>query len=135
MLGHHDRTGGGEQPTSWNTAHCSHGCSKGRAPEHGGCWTVLLLRGQRAEGRSTRLVEPRRWTPSSRMLPSVVAIQALSCSPSLSGVARSGSSASLAFGSRPTGGSFVPVAVLRSSRDGPRGVIFSMSRGVVCRTV
>jgi hypothetical protein len=27
-LGHHDRTGGGEHPTSWNSAHPSRGCSQ-----------------------------------------------------------------------------------------------------------
>lgn len=28
MLGHHNRTGGGERPTSWNSAHLSRGCSQ-----------------------------------------------------------------------------------------------------------
>ena len=27
QLGHHDRTGGGTDPTSWNSAHASRGCS------------------------------------------------------------------------------------------------------------
>lgn len=27
MVGHHDRTGGGNDPTSWGTAHASRGCS------------------------------------------------------------------------------------------------------------
>ena len=27
MVGHHDRTGGGDNPTSWNSAHGSRGCS------------------------------------------------------------------------------------------------------------
>lgn len=27
MVGHHDRTGGGDNPTSWNSAHPSRGCS------------------------------------------------------------------------------------------------------------
>ncbi len=27
MVGHHDRTGGGDDPTSWNSAHASRGCS------------------------------------------------------------------------------------------------------------
>ncbi|WP_380055496.1 hypothetical protein ACFE33_00540 [Falsihalocynthiibacter sp. SS001] len=27
MVGHHDRTGGGDSPTSWNSAHGSRGCS------------------------------------------------------------------------------------------------------------
>jgi hypothetical protein len=28
MLGHHDRYGGGQRPTSWNSAHLSRGCSQ-----------------------------------------------------------------------------------------------------------
>lgn len=28
MLGHHNRTGGGQNPTSWNSAHLSRGCSQ-----------------------------------------------------------------------------------------------------------
>jgi hypothetical protein len=28
MLGHHNRTGGGQTPTSWNSAHLSRGCSQ-----------------------------------------------------------------------------------------------------------
>ena len=28
MLGHHDRQGGGQNPTSWNSAHRSGGCSQ-----------------------------------------------------------------------------------------------------------
>jgi hypothetical protein len=28
MVGHHDRTGGGDNPTSWNSAHGSRGCSQ-----------------------------------------------------------------------------------------------------------
>ena len=28
QLGHHDRTGGGANPTSWNSAHASRGCSQ-----------------------------------------------------------------------------------------------------------
>ena len=28
MLGHHNRTGGGERPGSWNSAHLSRGCSQ-----------------------------------------------------------------------------------------------------------
>jgi hypothetical protein len=27
MLGHHNRSGGGQRPTSWNSAHLSRGCS------------------------------------------------------------------------------------------------------------
>ena len=28
MLGHHNRSGGGQRPTSWNSAHLSSGCSQ-----------------------------------------------------------------------------------------------------------
>lgn len=28
MLGHHNRSGGGQRPTSWNSAHISRGCSQ-----------------------------------------------------------------------------------------------------------
>jgi hypothetical protein len=28
MLGHHNRSGGGQRPTSWNSAHASRGCSQ-----------------------------------------------------------------------------------------------------------
>lgn len=28
QLGHHDRQGGGQSPTSWNSAHGSQGCSQ-----------------------------------------------------------------------------------------------------------
>ena len=28
QVGHHDRTGGGQNPTSWNSAHASRGCSQ-----------------------------------------------------------------------------------------------------------
>ena len=28
QVGHHDRTGGGDNPTSWNSAHGSRGCSQ-----------------------------------------------------------------------------------------------------------
>jgi len=30
MLGHHNRAGGGQRPTSWNSAHLSRGCSQGQ---------------------------------------------------------------------------------------------------------
>ena len=33
QLGHHDRRGGGADPTSWNSAHASRGCSQSDA-EH-----------------------------------------------------------------------------------------------------
>jgi len=35
-LGHHDRNGGGENPTSWNSAHSSRGCSQENLQGTGG---------------------------------------------------------------------------------------------------
>jgi len=35
-VGHHDRTGGGEHPTSWNSAHNSRGCSQENLQSTGG---------------------------------------------------------------------------------------------------
>ncbi|GBD32558.1 MAG: hypothetical protein KatS3mg081_2489 [Gemmatimonadales bacterium] len=35
-VGHHDRTGGGEHPTSWNSAHNSRGCSQQNLQATGG---------------------------------------------------------------------------------------------------
>jgi hypothetical protein len=35
-VGHHDRTGGGEHPTSWNSAHNSRGCSQEQLRSSGG---------------------------------------------------------------------------------------------------
>lgn len=35
-VGHHDRTGGGENPTSWNSAHSSRGCSQANLRATGG---------------------------------------------------------------------------------------------------
>ncbi|MGD8896524.1 MAG: lectin [Acidobacteriota bacterium] len=35
-VGHHDRTGGGEHPTSWNSAHPSRGCSQEGLRSSGG---------------------------------------------------------------------------------------------------
>jgi hypothetical protein len=35
-LGHHDRQGGGENPTSWNSAHLSRGCSQENLQATGG---------------------------------------------------------------------------------------------------
>lgn len=35
-VGHHDRTGGGEHPTSWNSAHGSRGCSQENLQATGG---------------------------------------------------------------------------------------------------
>ena len=35
-VGHHDRTGGGENPTSWNSAHNSRGCSQENLRATGG---------------------------------------------------------------------------------------------------
>ena len=36
QLGHHDRTGGGQNPTSWNSAHGSRGCSQQNLQATGG---------------------------------------------------------------------------------------------------
>lgn len=36
MLGHHDRQGGGDNPTSWNSAHASRGCSQANLQGTGG---------------------------------------------------------------------------------------------------
>jgi hypothetical protein len=36
MVGHHDRQGGGERPTSWNSAHASRGCSQADLQGTGG---------------------------------------------------------------------------------------------------
>ena len=36
MVGHHDRTGGGQNPTSWNSAHGSRGCSQENLEGTGG---------------------------------------------------------------------------------------------------
>jgi hypothetical protein len=36
MVGHHDRTGGGTNPTSWNSAHPSRGCSQANLQATGG---------------------------------------------------------------------------------------------------
>lgn len=36
MVGHHDRTGGGQNPTSWNSAHGSRGCSQANLQATGG---------------------------------------------------------------------------------------------------
>jgi hypothetical protein len=36
MVGHHDRTGGGTNPTSWNSAHPSKGCSQANLQATGG---------------------------------------------------------------------------------------------------
>ena len=35
-VGHHDRTGGGQNPTSWNSAHNSRGCSQANLQATGG---------------------------------------------------------------------------------------------------
>ena len=35
-VGHHDRVGGGEHPTSWNSAHSSRGCSQDDLGQSGG---------------------------------------------------------------------------------------------------
>ena len=36
QVGHHDRTGGGQNPTSWNSAHGSRGCSQANLQGTGG---------------------------------------------------------------------------------------------------
>jgi hypothetical protein len=36
QVGHHDRTGGGQDPTSWNSAHGSRGCSQTNLQASGG---------------------------------------------------------------------------------------------------
>ena len=36
QVGHHDRTGGGQAPTSWNSAHGSRGCSQANLQASGG---------------------------------------------------------------------------------------------------
>lgn len=36
LVGHHDRTGGGPRPTSWNSAHGSRGCSQANLQATGG---------------------------------------------------------------------------------------------------
>jgi hypothetical protein len=36
LLGHHDRQGGGDNPTSWNSAHASQGCSQADLQGTGG---------------------------------------------------------------------------------------------------
>jgi hypothetical protein len=36
MVGHHDRQGGGANPTSWNSAHASRGCSQQNLEASGG---------------------------------------------------------------------------------------------------
>lgn len=36
LVGHHDRTGGGQNPTSWNSAHASRGCSQANLQATGG---------------------------------------------------------------------------------------------------
>jgi len=36
QVGHHDRTGGGANPTSWNSAHGSRGCSQSNLQGTGG---------------------------------------------------------------------------------------------------
>ncbi len=36
LVGHHDRTGGGANPTSWNSAHGTRGCSQANLQSTGG---------------------------------------------------------------------------------------------------
>jgi hypothetical protein len=48
LLGHHDRQGGGDNPTSWNSAHGSRGCSQSDLQGTGGdglfyCFAAVLI--------------------------------------------------------------------------------------------
>ena len=45
MLGHHNRSGGGQRPRSWNSAHLSRGCSQADLRVHAGRCPDLLFRG------------------------------------------------------------------------------------------
>ena len=49
QVGHHDRQGGGANPTSWNSAHDSKGCSLEELRGSGGEGLLLLLRREVAE--------------------------------------------------------------------------------------
>lgn len=49
-LGHHDRQGGGENPTSWNSAHNSRGCSQDNLRASGGAGLFYCF-GTAAAGR------------------------------------------------------------------------------------
>jgi len=56
MVGHHDRTGGGANPTSWNSAHASRGCSQENLQGTGGdglfyCFAVDAAGGTPFEGQ------------------------------------------------------------------------------------
>jgi hypothetical protein len=42
-LGHHDRQGGGENPTSWNSAHNSRGCSHDNLRASGGAGLIYCF--------------------------------------------------------------------------------------------
>lgn len=57
QLGHHDRQGGGANPTSWNSAHASRGCSQTDLQSTGGdglfyCFAIDLLGGGTAVNSS-----------------------------------------------------------------------------------
>jgi hypothetical protein len=42
-LGHHDRQGGGDSPTSWNSAHLSSGCSQAKLVSTGGAGLIYCF--------------------------------------------------------------------------------------------
>jgi hypothetical protein len=56
QLGHHDRQGGGADPTSWKFRSRFAGLQPERATEHRGGRPVLLLRGRFANGRQGDLM-------------------------------------------------------------------------------
>ena len=43
MLGHHDRQGGGANPTSWNSAHASRGCGQANLVATGGAGLIYCF--------------------------------------------------------------------------------------------
>jgi len=59
-VGHHDRTGGGENPTSWNSAHNSRGCSLEDLRRSGGNGLFYCF-GTPSDGGAS---EPRRTSPA-----------------------------------------------------------------------
>ena len=75
LVGHHDRTGGGQNPTSWNEAHGSRGCSledlRGRAATAASTaspWTgrAAGARSRCASGRTERARPTRLRCPDRR---------------------------------------------------------------------
>ena len=64
-VGHHDRQGGGEHPTSWNSAHGSRGCGQDDLRGTGGngffyCFAVDAAAGGASSGESSDAGEPTR---------------------------------------------------------------------------